>query len=68
MTNIFSNGMLNLKTNSLALKRLFLSYDATVFRWIMSFNKKCIDHTCINTLVGMRNVIDDVCNNNLIFH
>ena len=26
-----------------------LSYDVAVFQWIMSCNKKCYDHTCINT-------------------
>ena len=29
---------------------------------------KCYDHTCINTFAGVRNVIDDVRNNNVNFH
>ena len=44
-----------------------LSYDITIFQWMMSCNKKCFDHMCINTFAGMRNVIDDVRNNNVNF-
>ena len=51
----------------------YLSYDVTVFQWIhvtvfqwiASCNKKCNDHTCNNTIAGIRNVIDDVRNNNV---
>ena len=35
---------------------------------ITSCNKKCYDHTCINTFAGMRTVVDDVHNNNVNFH
>ena len=37
-----------------------LSYDVAVF-----CNKKCYDHTCINTFAGTCNVIDNVRNNNV---
>ena len=38
-----------------------------LIQWIISCNKKCYDHTCINTFAGIRNVIDDVRNNNVYF-
>ena len=47
---------------------LFLSYDVAVFQWITSCNKKCYDHTCINTFAGIRNAIGDVGNNNVKCH
>ena len=45
-----------------------LSYDVADFQRIASCNKKCYDHTCINTFAGIRYVIDDVRNNNANFH
>ena len=45
-----------------------LSYDVAVFQWITPCNKKCYDHTCINTFAGIRKVIVDVRNNNENFH
>ena len=44
-----------------------LSYDAAVFQWITSCHKNRMT-TRVITLVGIRNVIDDVRNNNVNFH
>ena len=47
-----------------------LSYDVAVFQWITSCHKNRMDNldTCNNTFAGIRNVIDDVRNNNVNFH
>ena len=40
---------------------IYLSYDVAVFQWITSCHKnRIINHTCNNTLVRMRNFIDNV--------
>ena len=61
---------MRLETEVLSLPRPYfcLSYDIPVFQWITSCNKKCYDHTCIDTFAGICNVIDDVRNNNVNFH
>ena len=44
-----------------------LSYDVAVFQWITSCHKNRMT-TRVITLAGIRNVIDDVRNNNVNFH
>ena len=44
-----------------------LSYYVAVFQWITSCHKKCYDQTCINAFAEIRNVFDDVRNNNVNF-
>ena len=49
-------------------KEINLSYNVVVFQRITSCSKKCYDQTCMNTFVGICNVIDDFRNNNVNFH
>ena len=46
-------------------KCLILSYYFAVCQWITSCNKRCYDHTCINTFGRICDVNGDVCNNNV---
>ena len=45
-----------------------LSYDVTVFQWITSCHKNRMTTRVFYTFAGIRNVIDDVRNNNVNFH
>ena len=45
-----------------------LSYEVAVFQWITSCNKTVMTTLVLTLFAGIRNVIDDVHNNNVNFH
>ena len=55
----------SIKRNECSLN---FSYAVVVFQWITSCDKKCYEHTCINTFARIRNsFVDGVRYNNVIF-